>query len=156
MRPLILAFSIITMAHLSALQPSLATPRGPNVALDDNAGRCTHPTTNLRGDVQLERRCYYEQTFKIKTSNTTLDCQGAQLRADDAYSIDIRGTIDGVTVKNCFIQGGKGIADQKEPPPDRPSLLLAGITSLLPQTLQHVISLLDPAQGLCHPQMSRD
>ena len=39
-------------------------------------------------------------------------------------------------------KGGKGIADQKEPPPDRPSLLLAGITSLLPQTLQHVIQLL--------------
>ena len=42
----------------------------------------------------------------------------------------------------CGTERCKGIADQKEPSPDRPSLLLAGITGLLPQTLQHVIQLL--------------
>ena len=89
----------------------LANPRGPLVDMDMNASPCTYPNNSFEGDVRLDRGCIYSQTFKIKTSNTTLDCDGAQLKPDDgSYSLDIRNTIDNVTVMNCYIHGGKGIA----------------------------------------------
>ncbi|MEE2786707.1 MAG: right-handed parallel beta-helix repeat-containing protein [Myxococcota bacterium] len=95
---------------LLCIDTGYASPRGPIMPLDENAQPCVHPTRNLEGDVQLERRCIYDQSFRIKTANTVLDCQGAQLRADDAYQLEIKGTIDNVVVKNCYLTGGKGVA----------------------------------------------
>ncbi|MBW2528052.1 MAG: right-handed parallel beta-helix repeat-containing protein [Deltaproteobacteria bacterium] len=71
---------------------------------------CTHPDSQLSGNVTLDGGCVYEQSFVIKESNTTLDCNGAQIVGTDAYLVTVRGEIDGVTVKNCYLRGGKGIA----------------------------------------------
>jgi MYXO-CTERM domain-containing protein len=85
-------------------------PRGPLVPKNPNAVSCTHPTTDLAGQVTLDPDCIYEQSFSIKTSNTTLDCQGAQIVSTDSYLVNVAGEIENVTVTNCYLIGGKGAA----------------------------------------------
>jgi parallel beta-helix repeat protein len=100
---------VATIALLLALQAHAAPARGPLVPEDPAAKPCTHPTTQLSGQVTLDPTCIYEQNFKIKISNTTLDCNGAQIKGTDTTQVVVKGEIDNVTVKNCYINSGKGI-----------------------------------------------
>jgi parallel beta-helix repeat protein len=86
-------------------------PRGPLVPKDPNAQPCTHPTIKIGGSVKLKQGCIYNHHFVINASNTTLDCQGAQIApADPAkYAIGTSGSIDNVLVRNCYTTGGKGV-----------------------------------------------
>jgi hypothetical protein len=71
---------------------------------------CTHPTTEISGHVMLDSSCIYHQAFTIKASDTTLDCQGAQIVGTDQYLVTVAGTIENVTVTNCHLVGGNGAA----------------------------------------------
>ena len=101
------------VATLVLVHPPLAQadpPRGPLVPKDPTAVSCSHPATELSGQVTLDSSCIYEQSFTIKESNTTLDCNGAQLTSADSYLVTVSGEVENVTVKNCYVTGGKGVA----------------------------------------------
>jgi len=87
-----------------------ASARGPAVARGAEQQRCVHPTDELSGAVQLRRGCVYDQSFRIWTSNTTLSCDGAVLRAREGYALTVTGDVDGVTVQDCYVEGGQGVA----------------------------------------------
>jgi len=95
---------------LAPLLTAAAPPRGPLVAKDPAAKPCTHPTSKLSGQVQLQQGCVYDNAFVISSSNTTLDCNGAQIAPTDKPGVKVGGEIDSVTVKNCYVVGGLGIA----------------------------------------------
>jgi hypothetical protein len=92
------------------LAATAATARGPAVPATTSPERCTHPTSDLSGTVQLRRGCRYDQGFRIKASGTTLDCDGAELRGSDGYPLTIAGDIADVTVQDCYVVGGNGVA----------------------------------------------
>jgi len=103
----------VLAATLVLVHPLLAQadpPRGPLVPKDPTAVSCSHPTTALSGQVTLDSSCIYTQSFTIKASDTTLDCNGAQLESDDSYLVNVSGEVENVTVKNCYVTGGKGVA----------------------------------------------
>ena len=99
-----------TIAGAALLAATAATARGPAVPATASPERCTHPTSDLTGTVQLRRGCRYDQSFRIKASGTTLDCGGAELRGSDGYPLTIAGDIADVTVQDCYVVGGNGIA----------------------------------------------
>ena len=103
--------SLIMCTLLSlAPQETYATPRGPLIERDAQATRCEYPSDELSGEVRLDHRCYYEQAFEITEPDTTVDCNGAELRGDGAYLINIKRSADRAQVRNCYLRGGKGIA----------------------------------------------
>ena len=108
-RTVILIFTA-SLINLFVCTIAYSTPRGPLVPLTDNPRECELDDNKLRGQVTLEPDCYYQQRFIIEDPNTTLDCNGAELRDPDGYSINIKRDADNTLVKNCYIKGGKGIA----------------------------------------------
>ncbi len=86
-------------------------PRGPLIPMDPNAQPCTYPQVEISGDVVLDTGCIYDNRFLITSSDTTLDCNGAQLipANPDHASVTVKGEIENVTVKNCYSLGGRGI-----------------------------------------------
>jgi len=92
--------------------PSFAssTLRGPLVPPNSDPVECEYPENQLTGTVVLDPDCYYEQKFKIKEPDTVLDCNGAELRQEDNYQLDIRLNADRALVRNCYFVGGKGIS----------------------------------------------
>lgn len=103
------ALSVLLLADLVCTQTLAAPMRGPLVPMDEAAEPCTHPTTNLEGEVVLKTACLYEQNFTIKSSDTTLDCNGAQIIGGNGRVIHIQGQIENVTVKNCYLHHTRGI-----------------------------------------------
>lgn len=97
-------------ATIQASGPLYAQARGPITPAPTERRRCALPSDELTGEVRLERGCYYEQAFEINTPDTTLDCQGAELRGDEAYLINIKREADRAVVRDCYLVGGKGIA----------------------------------------------
>ena len=95
---------------LSTYQQSRGAPRGPLVEKDPQAQLCTYPTDEFNGEVTLEHNCYYEQHFEINDADTTIDCNGAELRGSGSYLINIKRSADRAQVKNCYLRGGKGLA----------------------------------------------
>ena len=89
---------------------AFAQPRGPLVERNPAAVRCELEETRLRGEVTLDTDCYYEQSFTIEDPDTTLDCNGAELRPTDGYALNIKREADRTTVRNCYVSGVKGIA----------------------------------------------
>ena len=87
-----------------------ANPRGPLFERDPSAVLCEYPDDSLSGEVRLDSSCYYEQAFVINQPDTTLDCQGAELRGSGEYLINIKRRADRATVKNCYLKGGRGLA----------------------------------------------
>ena len=85
-----------------------ATPRGPLFEKSESPRRCEHPA-ELRGEVQLDPDCYYEQAFEIEEPDTTLDCRGAELRGSGEHLINIKRGADRAQVRNCYLNGGKGL-----------------------------------------------
>lgn len=108
-RPPVVVF-LAAGAFLLSSTAKADPPRGPLVPKNPDAVSCTHPTTDLAGQVTLDPDCIYEQSFSIKASNTTLDCQGAQIISPDSYLVNVAGEIENVTVTNCYLIGGKGAA----------------------------------------------
>jgi len=88
------------------------------VPRDSQAKPCTHTTKELSGQVKLKRSCVYTHRFKVKASNTMVDCDGAQISPGNPNhnGFSISGSIQDVLVKNCYVKGGKGIAIR---PPER-------------------------------------
>ena len=97
------------LAFLAATGAS-ADPRGPLVPRANSVERCERNSNQIRGDVTLENGCYYDQKFKITEADAVLDCNGAELRGDDGYQVNIKPGADRAVVKNCYFEGGKGIA----------------------------------------------
>ena len=98
----LLAFTVATSA--------MAGPRGPLVPRDNSPTRCERNSNEIRGEVILEQGCYYEQQFKISEADAVLDCNGAELRGSDGYLVNIKVGAERAVVRNCYIEGGKGIA----------------------------------------------
>jgi parallel beta-helix repeat protein len=104
-------FSLFIVASISVSLGSVsANPRGPLVELNPNATLCEYPSDELEGEVRLDPNCYYQQSFTIEEPDTTLDCNGAQLRGSDEYLINIKRNADRAKIMNCYIYGGKGVA----------------------------------------------
>ncbi|HDS1698424.1 MULTISPECIES: right-handed parallel beta-helix repeat-containing protein [unclassified Pseudomonas] len=64
---------------------------------------------DINGDVKLDRKCTYNQTVNISTSNTKLDCDGATLdgmgKLKDGVSISSQGRqLRNVSVSNCNVK----------------------------------------------------
>jgi len=102
---------LVILAVGSSVRGGELAPRGPLVPMDPGAVVCTHPEVVISGEVVLEPGCIYEHRFVIEESNTTLDCNGAQIRPanPDHPAVVVKGQIDNVTVENCHCIGGRGI-----------------------------------------------
>lgn len=92
---------------------ALADP-GPLVPRAASTHACTAPAQVPSGTTTLPNDCAYAGTFFVLSSNTTLDCNGAQLTA--GKGIIVKGAIENVTIENCWLSGTDGIAVA---PPDR-------------------------------------
>ena len=103
-----LAILILSFSASSAMADSAL--RGPLVPPNPDPVECELEENQLTGTVVLDPNCYYEQKFKIKEPDTVLDCNGAELRQDDNYQLDIRLNADRALVRNCYFVGGKGIS----------------------------------------------
>ncbi len=105
-------FSFLGLVAVGQLMSSSAygAPRGPLVEPAPNPVECEHGDSDLSGYVELERGCIYEQSFEINEPNTTLDCQGAILRPTDGFAVNIKRDADGALIRNCYMNGQKGIA----------------------------------------------
>jgi hypothetical protein len=97
----------VVVAGLAATSP---LARGPDVPAPARRERCALPDLDVRGTVQLQRNCRYEQNLRIRSSSTTLDCDGAELTAAEGYPLTIAGDISDVTVRDCYVRGGNGVA----------------------------------------------
>lgn len=86
---------------------------GPRVPRAASPNKCTVPS-DLTGTITLPSDCAYDDAFVITTSATTLDCNGAQLRA--GKGIIVRGDVSDVKVENCWLEGTSGLSIN---PPDR-------------------------------------
>ena len=87
-----------------------AQPRGPIVDRAQPLRSCEHPDERLSGQVVLQAGCFYEQSFEIDEPDTTLDCNGAELRPEDGFAVNIKRNADRAVVRNCYVRGVKGIA----------------------------------------------
>lgn len=85
-------------------------PRGPLIERDPDAQPCELESIKLSGEVTLDRNCYYEQSFVVEDPDTTLDCDGAELRPIDSFAVNIKRGADRAKIRNCYIRGYKGIA----------------------------------------------
>ena len=101
-----LTLLILCFSATGALADS--PPRGPLVPSNSDPVECEYPENQLTGTVVLDPDCYYEQKFKIKEPDTVLDCNGAELRQEDNYQLDIKLNADRALVRNCYFVGGKG------------------------------------------------
>ena len=86
------------------------TARGPLIEREQPLRRCEHDDERLSGQVVLEAGCFYEQSFEIDEPDTTLDCNGAELRPEDGFAVNIKRNADRAVVRNCYVRGVKGIA----------------------------------------------
>ena len=100
----------LVVAQLSGVSFLQAQPRGPLIERAQPLRPCEHPDERLSGQVVLEAGCFYEQSFEIDEPDTTLDCNGAELRPEDGFAVNIKRNADRALVRNCYVRGVKGIA----------------------------------------------
>ena len=103
-------FSSLVIFSALFLSHQIAFARGPNQPLNTQSQSCELESNDLTGDVFLSPDCHYNQRMNIKSSATTLDCQGAQLRGNGGYAIMVKGEIENIVVRNCYLRGVRGIA----------------------------------------------
>ena len=100
----------LVVAQLMGVSALQAQPRGPLIEREQPLRRCEHPDERLSGRVVLEAGCFYEQSFEIDEPDTTLDCNGAELRPEEGFAVNIKREADRANVRNCYVRGVKGIA----------------------------------------------
>ena len=76
----------------------------------DRLRSCALDDERLSGEVVLHAGCFYAQSFEIDEPDTTLDCNGAELRPEDGFAVNIKRNADRAIVRNCYVRGAKGIA----------------------------------------------
>ena len=83
-------FPVFFIGLPSLINPGYTQVRGPLIEQNPNPEYCIYPNDELSGTVVLESNCYYEQAFKVESPNTTVDCNGAELRGlidgEDEYN----------------------------------------------------------------------
>jgi parallel beta-helix repeat protein len=110
-----LTLGLFTLGAASALATTGPDPRGPHTPFNEGAVECVLESTNLSGPVELDPQCVYRKSVVIQESNTTLDCRGARIEGDKFRSITIKGDIDNVVVRDCYMISEGGIL--VSPPP---------------------------------------
>ncbi|MGB0646122.1 MAG: right-handed parallel beta-helix repeat-containing protein [Bradymonadia bacterium] len=84
--------------------------RGPSQPQDTSPDRCRLDDTSLQGTVELRGECRYEQGFEIDEPDVVLNCNGATISPDSGYAVNIKRNADRAIVRDCYMNGEKGIA----------------------------------------------
>ena len=100
----------LLVVQLTGLALLRAQTRGPLVEREQRLRACELDDDRLSGAVVLQAGCFYTQSFEIDEPDTTLDCNGAELRPEDGFAVNIKRNADRAIVRNCYVRGVKGIA----------------------------------------------